>query len=150
MSTMNRMFQKLLPGSERFLTHLTPCSLPAAISEPVKVTEPIMTPRPAVMEHDDARSALPGEDVIERDKGRRTAAHGVEHGDELRHVGHLDPLRRGDAGDGTYDDARDQQPDGDCILESGDEQFDEAMTTATTMPAAEMKLPLRAVFGEFM
>ena len=25
-----------------------------------------------------------------------------------------------------------------------------AMTTATTMPAAEMKLPLRAVFGEFM
>ena len=46
---MKSTFHTLLPGRRIFLTKPMPCSLPAAMSEPVNVTEPIMTPRPAVM-----------------------------------------------------------------------------------------------------
>ena len=80
-------------------------------------------------QHDQRRQLLGGEDVVERDEGRRAAADRVEHGDELRHVGHLDLLRAPHADDRADEDADDQQHDGDEMLEAvadlGDEQHDE-------------------------
>ena len=80
-------------------------------------------------QHHDGRQPLGGQDVVERHERGRAAAHGVEDGDQLRHVGHLDLLGRDHAGHGADDDADDQQRDGHAVLEAVgdliDEQHDE-------------------------
>ena len=134
-STTNRMFQKPLPGRLSFLTHLMPCSLPAAISEPEKVTEPIMMPRPAVMS-----TTMDGVSAEVRMSFNATSAAappptvlntetscGMSTISTMTATPCLKPLEASPANSTM-----------------------KAMATANTMPMAETMLPLRAVFGEFI
>ena len=69
-------------------------------------------------QHHDGRRALGGQNVVQSHKRGGAATHGVEYGNELRHVGHLDLLGGNHTGDGTDDDAGDQQHNGNAMLES--------------------------------
>ena len=153
-STTNRMFQKPLPGRLSFLTHLMPCSLPAAISEPEKVTEPIMMPRPAVMSttmdgvsaevrmsFNATSAAAPPPTVLNTETScgmsviltflaettPATAPMTMPTISTMTATPCLKPLEASPANSTM-----------------------KAMATANTMPMAETMLPLRAVFGEFI
>ena len=148
--TANRMFHMPLPGRFSFLTHLMPCSLPAAMSEPVKVTEPMRIPRPAVMS-----TTMSGVPSLVRMSFRATSAAAppptVLNTETSCGISVIftflaettpatAPIRMPTTSTTTAT----------MFTKPLAKSTMNAMSTATTMPSAEIWLPLRAVFGEFM
>ena len=69
-------------------------------------------------EHHDGWGFGGGQDVVQCHERGGATAHGVEHGDQLRHVGHLDLLGGDHARHGADDDADNQHDDCDAMLET--------------------------------
>ena len=76
-------------------------------------------------EHHDVRGAFLGQDVVQGHECGGATTHGIEHGDQLRHIGHLHLLGGDDTGHGTDQDADDQHHHGDNVHEALGEEHDE-------------------------
>ena len=87
--------------------------------DPAKLTEP-MTMVKAVATRSKTGAAGPSERELDQSHDRRRAtAHAVEQGDQLRHLGHLHPVRA-DGTDGGSDGDRGQ--DRDHVLQVGGDE----------------------------
>ena len=153
-STANRMFQKPLPGRLSFLTHLMPCSLPAAIREPENVTEPIMMPKPAVISttmdgvpsevrisFKATSAAAPPPTVLNTDTSCGMSVI-------LTFLAETTPATAPMMMPAI--NSTTATPCWKPLEISPANSTMNAMTTARIMPMAETILPLRAVFGEFI
>ena len=92
--------------------------------------------------------------VVDRDERRRPAADRVEQRHELGHRGHLHGPRGVEpesATDGDADDDDQPRRHGEAAAARRRTRIRTAVaTTAIVMPAADTRLPLRAVAGEFI
>ena len=94
--------------------------------------------------------AVEGDEVVEGQQGRGAAADGVEERDELRHGGHghgPGHAQAEAAADGQAADDDRPVPEADVALRR---RRRPPPATAMIMPAAERRLPVRAVAGEFI
>ena len=103
------------PGIMIGLPGIRPCSLPDAISEPVKVMLPMTMSRTVATLTWGSGAAASPQVVVDRDEGRRAAADRVEQRHQLRHRGHLHGPRGVQAGAATDGDADDDDRPADPV-----------------------------------
>ena len=121
----------------------TPCSLPQATIEPVRLTEPMTAPSSVAMMNASGSSS-PGcelgvaQELDDGDERRRAAAGAVEDGDHLRHGGHRHALGAEPAGHGA-----DRRRRATTIhqLASMPSVVKKVHATISAMPAAPSRLP---------
>ena len=152
-ATRNRRLRSAGRPAEDDRPLQTPCSLPAAISEPEKVMPPMSTSSTV------ARRPSAGGHASGRDRSRhgdqrgRAAADRVEQADQLRHRGHLEPsaprTARPRRRPGSRRRARSSRA-GRHRAAVRDIEQRPWRGPRRAMPAAESWLPRRAVAGEFI
>ena len=153
-STMNATFQMFLPGRERFLMNLMPCSLPAAMREPEKVTEPMTMPNPAVIST--TRDGVPSEVRMSFNATSAAAPPPTVLNTETScgisvictFLAETTPATAPMAMP-TISSTTATACWKPLEISSANSTM-KAIATAITMPMAETVLPLRAVFGEFI
>jgi hypothetical protein len=145
--------RKWRPGSSSGLLRMTPCSLPNAITEPVKVTAPTNTPTNTSISW--MRASVPvssGRGPEHRGKADQhggRADEAVQDGDQLRHGGHLDP-RREHGADAAADrqGRRHHAVTGDPRAEHGRQHRDQHAGDAVEVAAAGRFLRREATQAE--